>query len=252
MLRDHVSRLLPARLKRLVRPAVAPVLYGLETGRMARLYRQLVRPGDLVFDVGAAEGYHTRVLRRLGARVVAVEPQRYCRRVLARRFAADPGVVVVAAAVGDEPGSGRLWVPPGDPELASLVPEVHGGWCSRRAEAVAVTTLDDLVAEHGLPAFVKIDVEGYEPRVLAGLHRVVRRLAFEFHSDRRDDLGLCLEILAELGEARYDLSVGRRFRLELGRWVGAAELEAAVAALPSGVTGDVYVRFASRSPNNAS
>ncbi len=42
---------------------------------MDRLYRQFVRPGDLVFDVGAHVGDRVASFQRIGARVVAVEPQ---------------------------------------------------------------------------------------------------------------------------------------------------------------------------------
>jgi protein-L-isoaspartate O-methyltransferase len=42
---------------------------------MDALYRQFVKPGDLVFDIGAHVGDRVAAFRRLGARVVAVEPQ---------------------------------------------------------------------------------------------------------------------------------------------------------------------------------
>ena len=42
---------------------------------MDRLYREFIRPGDLVFDVGAHVGDRIASFRRLGAKVVAVEPQ---------------------------------------------------------------------------------------------------------------------------------------------------------------------------------
>ena len=42
---------------------------------MDRLYGSFVRRGDLVFDVGAHVGDRVASFRRLGARVVAVEPQ---------------------------------------------------------------------------------------------------------------------------------------------------------------------------------
>src|SRR5262245_8485561 len=53
------------------------IYYGDRSRRaaMARLYRQFVQPGDLVFDIGAHVGDRIRVFRRFGARVVAVEPQ---------------------------------------------------------------------------------------------------------------------------------------------------------------------------------
>lgn len=53
------------------------IYYGLP-GRARRdrdFYRQFVQPGALVFDVGAHVGNRLRVLRQLGARVVAVKPQ---------------------------------------------------------------------------------------------------------------------------------------------------------------------------------
>ena len=43
--------------------------------RMQRLYRQFVRPGDLVFDIGAHVGNRARALAAIGCRVVALEPQ---------------------------------------------------------------------------------------------------------------------------------------------------------------------------------
>ncbi len=42
---------------------------------MDALYGQFVRPGDLVFDIGAHVGDRVSSFRRLGARVLAVEPQ---------------------------------------------------------------------------------------------------------------------------------------------------------------------------------
>jgi hypothetical protein len=53
------------------------IYYGNRRGRggMDRLYGQFVRPGDLVFDIGAHVGDRVANFRRLGARVVAAELQ---------------------------------------------------------------------------------------------------------------------------------------------------------------------------------
>ena len=50
-----------------------------------------------------------------------------------------------------------------------------------------VTTLDRLIAQHGVPSFIKIDVEGFEDQVLAGLTHPVPALSFEFTTIARDD-----------------------------------------------------------------
>jgi FkbM family methyltransferase len=43
-----------------------------------------------------------------------------------------------------------------------------------------MTTLDELIGKHGVPVFIKIDVEGFEEAVLQGLSQPVRALSFEF------------------------------------------------------------------------
>ncbi len=45
---------------------------------------------------------------------------------------------------------------------------------------IEVSTLHDEIARFGTPSFIKIDVEGYEGKVLAGLDSQVRALSFGF------------------------------------------------------------------------
>ncbi len=67
---------------------------------MDALYRRFVRPDDLVFDIGAHVGDRVAAFRRLGARVVALEPQPGPMRALRLLHGRDPGVVLMAAAAG--------------------------------------------------------------------------------------------------------------------------------------------------------
>src|SRR5262245_5102515 len=71
---------------------------------MQRLYAQFVRPGDLVFDVGAHVGDRTAAFRRLGARVVAVEPQPALSRTLKLLYGRDAAVAIEPVAIGRNAG----------------------------------------------------------------------------------------------------------------------------------------------------
>ena len=87
-----------------------------------------------------------------------------------------------------------------------------GGWEGQvwdKAIEVPCTTLDALVAEHGTPAFAKIDVEGFEDTVLAGLSRPLPKLSFEFTTIQRDVAQRCLDRLASLGNLWLRHCAGR-------------------------------------------
>jgi hypothetical protein len=88
--------------------------------RARAFYRRFVAAGDLCFDIGAHLGDRTATFRKLGARVVAVEPQALLLARLARRFARDPGIALVAAAVGAARGRAELAIDPMNPTIATL------------------------------------------------------------------------------------------------------------------------------------
>ena len=218
---------------------------------MDKLYARFVAPGDLAFDVGSHVGDRVGSFRRLGCRVVALEPQPDCARVIRALYGSDNGVTLVEAACGPRPGTLTLHINSANPTVTTASPEFvkaadgAGGWEGQvwdRAIQVPVTTLDDLVAKYGSPAFVKIDVEGFEADVLAGLSKPVAALSFEFTTIQRDVACLCLDRMAALSPAyRFDLALGESQQLTFGVPVTAADMAAHIRALPHAAnSGDVY------------
>ena len=114
------------------------------------------------------------------------------------------------------------------------------------------TTLDALIERFAPPAFVKIDVEGGEPDVLAGLSRAVPSLSFEYLPRALDYASRCTERLNALGRYEFNWSPGESSRLAADRWMTAAELMTSLAAPEAQRRpGDVYARLPPPGPERS-
>jgi FkbM family methyltransferase len=219
--------------------------------RLREHYRQFVKRGDLVFDIGAHAGNRVRAFAALGCRVVAAEPQPDFARLLRLMFRRRRQVVVVEEAVGESAGQTRLSISERTPTVTSAAdawraarsrePGFAGVRWNRSVD-VQMTTLDLLIGRFGVPAFVKIDAEGSEVSVLAGLTRAVESLSFEYLPGALDEVAACAARLSALGEYRFNRSAGESYRLVEDRWLTGAELVERLRALDLRESGDIYAR----------
>jgi len=187
--------------------------------------------------------------------VLAIEPQPDLAALLRRQFAGDPAVTVLAVAVGAAPGTATLLASRRTPTVTTL----SRGWIERVQRTpgfagvawqdrheVPVTTLDALIAQHGVPRFCKIDVEGFEAEVLAGLSRPLPALSLEYLPAAIDVAQAALARLGALGAYRCNVTVG-----EAGRWLWPEWRDLAATARwlagrrPDERSGDVWARLES-------
>jgi FkbM family methyltransferase len=220
---------------------------------MDRLYSDFVRQADLVFDIGSHVGDRLGSFRRLGCRVVAVEPQPRLVRILRRLYGRDPDVAIEPMAIAAAPGNIELFVNLDNASLTTAssafvaAASAASGWRGERWPSRLVTTaitLDQLIERHGEPIFAKIDVEGFEAEALAGLSRPLKAFSFEFTTILRRVAIDCLTLCRVLGPYRYNAALGESQRLAFTQWVDAEALERWLQALPdSANSGDIYARL---------
>jgi len=221
---------------------------------MDRLHAQFVKDGDLAFDIGAHVGDRVASFRRLGARVIAVEPQPALVATLRLIHGLERDVRIEAAAVGAESGRLDLRINIDNPTISTASADFVNaardadGWQGQHWErtiGVPVTTLDALIGKYGRPSFIKIDVEGFEEEVLRGLSAAVPALSFEFTTIQRDVARRCIARCVELGYAQFNAALGESQRFIAAEWRSAESLRAWLDALPHEAnSGDIYARLA--------
>lgn len=232
------------------------IYYGvpLRQRRLRRFYSEFISPGDLCFDIGAHLGNRTHAWLALGARVVAVEPQPACLRLLRRWYNGRDDVMLLDQAVAASSGNATLRVSRRTPTVTTL----SADWSEQLPRAVdsfadviwddrvnvATTTLDALLERFGEPVFCKIDIEGFEAEALRGLSRPLPVLSFEYLPGAQAISLACLDRLSQLGDYEYNWSSGESLRLCSPHWLGTANMRTVLTAMPAQAnSGDVYARL---------
>ncbi len=183
-----------------------PIDKRLRRHRAILFYRSFIRPGDLVFDVGANFGAWTRLLLKSGARVIAIEPQPGIfkeRRATLEQVALgrERGELQLRSTI-DPNLSGLSTLSEEWPELLTRSGRVYENTWAEKTTPVEVVTLDDLLEKHGVPAYIKIDTEGWDAQVLSGLSQPVRHVSFEYVPEASHFADAAIAELERLGDYR--------------------------------------------------
>jgi FkbM family methyltransferase len=210
------------------------------------LYAPFISPGDLCFDVGSNIGEKTEAFLKLGARVVAFEPQPYCARETSARCGPNRRLTTVDAAIGAVPGTQPMYVG-SNTQVSSLI----SNWAqdARRVIQVRVMTLDQAIDQYGLPQFCKIDVEGYEMEVLRGLTHAIPFLTIEYQLNEKGIRKTidCVDHLSRFGELSINITLGEEAGFHWPQWIDYNSFQEYFPTLaprsPTCGYGDLFIRL---------
>jgi FkbM family methyltransferase len=172
---------------------------------------KFIRPGAMVFDVGANKGEWSRAIRKRvsDVRLFLFEPQAACAPYLGI-----DGVVLTQAAIGETDGRAVLHSPgdaAGNASMHARGDTYFAGQTFVSTE-VAVLSIDSFVEAHAIQSvdFMKMDIEGHELFALRGADRaltrgVIRALSFEFGSGNINSRTFFRDYWDLLTERNYDI-----------------------------------------------
>ena len=218
--------------------------------RMKKFYRKFIKPGDLCFDIGAHLGNRSRTWLDLGASVIAVEPQPLCFSYLEQRFGKNSRIRILDLGLSDEKRQSVMHISSLTPTVSTFADKDWRTLIDSKSsfdvewdqqKVVEMSTLDALIEEFGHPTFCKLDVEDHEEKVLRGLSIPIQTISFEYFAYTQDRTLGCVDILAQLGDYRFNVSFGESMKLEWEDWRSVEQMRKWVNEWPdSGRSGDIY------------
>lgn len=222
-----------------------------EEKKRCEFYGLFIKQGDLCFDVGANVGNRISPMLKIGAKVVAVEPQETCYKFLRSKFGNK--IQIVTKGLGSSEGVKTFFV-----SNTSTISTFSEEWITSMKQgrfkgqewnkevSIQMTTLDKVIAEYGKPSFIKIDVEGYELEVLSGLNQAIKMISIEYAvPDHTDKLLSCIDRIAQNStQIELNYSIGESMSFALDKWLSLDEMKAHVQSQAFSDTdfGDVYIR----------
>ena len=216
-------------------------------------YQQFIKPGSLVYDVGANVGNRTKLFLKLQANVIAFEPQQKCANFLDAVFKKESNFKLVRKALGSKEGKGKMLI--GDMSGLSTLSEewLEAVEESKRfnshswneTQPCEITTLDRAIEEFGIPSFIKIDVENYEFEALSGLSSSIDCISIEFHAETHENTLKCIDYMESLlPKAVFQISKDA-IVFDLDNWVSAEEIKLILSDLifrERLAWGDLYIK----------
>ncbi len=167
---------------------------------------------ELIFDIGSNVGEVTKRFTDKGAKVVAIEPQKELINNENYHYATR---IISGMCVSNQVGFVNFYK--GDKKhntISTCLEEWKSIHPSTKFTKVTMntTTLDALIEQFGLPKYIKIDVEGFEDKVLAGLNHRIDFISFEFTQGFGDSFTKCIEEIDKLGFKKMTTFVKKKIK----------------------------------------
>lgn len=156
--------------------------------RLSLLPRDSFKELNYIVDVGANRGDWSLGILSLitPKKLIAIEPSQELNPILKSRLANYPNVTIFNVAVGDSPGNATFNITSHSHNSSLLAPKTEimnefsgdTSWDTKKQVDVPIETLDNLLSDLPEISLLKIDVQGYEKKVLEGSKETLKKTKF--------------------------------------------------------------------------
>ena len=209
---------------------------------------KILNKNDMIFDIGAHNGEKSIKLINFFSKIILVEPQPKCIEILKTKFSKLENAIIVQAGLSSKEEILDLKINSSNPLISTFSSHWDKGRFKNskwdKSLKIKTITLDKLISKYGQPSYIKIDVEGFEYKVLKGLSKKAGIISFEFTSEFFQESINCLNYLEKIGYDKFNFSEGERKKFS-SKWLNKNQLISSIneeIKSDSLFWGDIYCR----------
>ncbi|MDO9000763.1 MAG: FkbM family methyltransferase [Bacteroidota bacterium] len=199
---------------------------------ISNFYSGFITPNMKIIDVGANVGNYSQVFLTLGAKVLGLEPQKYCQKILEKRFKNSINFKLIPLASGAKESIEKI-----HKSNSHTIASMNKNWIDNvkksdrfngedwnKTETISVTTIDNIIKENFCPDYIKIDVEGFELDVLKGLSHSVEYISFEITLPEMKQTAIdCVNEIGRIGNYLYSIPEAEKV-IDIKNWQTKTEI----------------------------
>lgn len=221
-----------------------------------RFLKKLLKPNDLIFDVGANVGKTAEIYDFLKCKIICFEPQPECFNILKMKFKDNQNIILEQIGLGAKNESIDLYLC-----HSNTISTFSKQWVEKsrftknhiwdKTIKAKIFTLNEMIDKYGKPKFIKIDVEGYEYNVLKGLTKPIDLISFEAANEMMPAVIKCIEYLYTLGYDKFNFTIAEKPLFVFPDWMTKEKFIENLKLLSEkidwseidGLWGDVYAKL---------
>ena len=213
-----------------------------EKRKFKTFYSNFIGNSDFAITIGDSNGNISEILLQLGALVLVVEPLPENFVYAEKKLKNYPQTILLHEDIG----AFNAQFTYNEAYEKNILPYSSNLTVGADQSVVKIRTVDELIREYGLPAFIKINANGFENEVLKGITVPILLVSVSFYSYLHSKTTENVRRLMTIGDYEFNWILNEDAKFQSKEWLSPKELNTSMSDFGQGrFSGEIFARLKS-------